>query len=332
MSSVAKAPPPLERLHRRAAGRAAGMGAEEAAAWIAGHGLLSMAAGEELPAAVRERLRPRVLETAAHNLYAVARFQEVVDALSGLPVCPLKGIHLLDTVYREDPQSRPLSDLDLLVPEPRVEEAVSRLAGLGLRETASSRGIRDVSPERVLTDGRLAVEVHSRLGIKHGRRSTWGEVTPVPGRLHDREVFVLDRETTLVHLVSHLVKHRPFSRLVWVEDVLRWTAGGVDAERAVARAGDLGALRSLVAGVRVLRRALGPLGLAAVPERPPGVAGGLAVRLNERLLWRDLLADPWSAGLGTPGSRTLSALLLSDRGGDALRFSGAKLAELLRRK
>ncbi|MFW6175869.1 MAG: nucleotidyltransferase family protein, partial [Acidobacteriota bacterium] len=244
----------------------------------------------------------------------------------------LKGIQLLDTVYREDPESRALGDLDLLVPRERVDEAVARLGSLGLEESALSHRIREVSPERFLTDGRLPVELHTRLGVKHGARSAWEDLRPRPGRVHGREVFTLDRETTLVHLVAHLVKHRPFSRLGWVEDVLRWIRRGLDAEGALARASELGALRSFVAGVGILRRALGPLGLPAVHGQALRPSGRLAVRFHDRLVWDDLLRDPWSAGPGSPFGRTLSVLLLVDRPGDVGGFLRAKLAERRQRR
>lgn len=328
-----------ERLVAGALERASGMAAEDAATWLVRHGFLSAAREAGLPPEVADRLTPRLREVAARNLHHVDLFRRIVDSLEGIPVCPLKGIHLLDTVYRDDPESRPLSDLDLLVPEAEIERAVARLRSLHLEETRVSRRIRRVSPERVLTDGTAVVELHTRLGMKHGWPSTWGNVAPRPGRVHGREVFVLDPETLLVHLVVHLVKHRPFSRLVWVEDVLRWiewtgergSEGGLDGTRAVARARELGAFRSLTAGVRILRRALGPLGLPEVPDAPSRPAGRAAVRLNERLVWRDLLRDPWAAGRGSAAGRALSALLLADRTADAGRFLRAKAVEVRRR-
>lgn len=309
-------------------GAGAGTGAE---VWR-GRGAGARSGPGALPPALRARLVGRLRDNAAQNLYAVARFQAVVDALEGIPVCPLKGIHLLGTIYREDPECRVLGDLDLLVPRDRVDEAVARLGPLGLEETPLSHRIREVSPERFLTDGRLPVELHTRLGVKHGARSAWEDLRPRPGRVHGRQAFTLDRETTLVHLVAHLVKHRPFSRLGWVEDVLRWIRRGVDAGGALARARELGALRSFVAGVGILRRALGPAGLPAVSGdalRPPG---HLAVRLHERLVWGDLLRDPWSAGPGRPLGRTLSVLLLADRPGDLGGFLRTKLAERWQRR
>lgn len=336
-------PDALETLHRRVAARVAGMPEAEAARWIAGHGLLSMAACAALPAGVRERLRDAVRRTAAHNLLAVARFQQVVDALAaaGVPVCPLKGIHLLDAVYRDDPGSRPLSDVDLLVPVGAADEAVARLEeALGLEETPLSRRLRGVHPERVLAGRAFVLELHTRLGTAHGWASTWEELSPAPGRIHDRDVHVLDRETVLVHLVTHLVRHRPLSRLVWVEDALRWGALGVDGARASAVARRLGGRRAFVAGLRAMRRGLlpdsGPELLADAADAAEAAAGpgDRLSRALERLLWPDLAAgrlpDPTSDATGgaLAAGKALSAVLLADRPGLALRYLGARAAEL----
>lgn len=326
-----------EALHRRVAERVAGMPEEDAAAWITGHGLLSMASCDALPAGVRERLRDRVRRTTAYNLFAVARFQEAVDALAGIPVCPLKGIHLLDTVYRDDPGSRPLADVDLLVPAGAVDEAVARLEeALGLAESPTSRRLRKVHPERVLAGQAFVLELHERLGYVHGWASTWDDLAPAPARVHGRAVHVLDRETTLVHLVTHLVKHRPLSRLVWVEDVARWAVRGVDGARAIEISRRIGAGRAFAAGVRAVRGLVGASFLPGVAE-PGGRPRGCLSPALERWLWPDLssgrLPDPSSelTGGAVAAGKALSALALADRPGLALRYLRIKGAELLLR-
>lgn len=326
-------------LHRRVAARVAGLEDQAAAAWIDGHALLSMAACEELPEGVRERLRERSRHVAAYALYAVERFRAIADALADpgaaggepIPLCPLKGIFLLDSIYRDDPGSRPLADLDLLVPAERIDEAVDRLRDrLGLVERRVSRRLRRFYPERILGSHHLEVELHSRLGYKHGAASAWSDLAPVPAEVHGRPVHALDRETTLVHLVSHLVKHRPLSRLGWVEDVLRWSERGVDGARATAVAERIGARRSLVAGVRVLRRVVGE-------DLLPGVPGGSGrssrwLGLHERRLWREIaggdLPDPPAGTAHSRSASLASAVFLADRPSHALRALAVKAAEL----
>jgi Uncharacterised nucleotidyltransferase len=193
----------------------------------------------------------------------------------------------------------------------------------------------------VLAGRSIEIEIHDRLGYKHGPVSAWHDLAPTPARVHDRPVFALDRETTLVHLVSHLVKHRPLSRLVWVEDVVRWCdAGPTDGERAGAIAARLGARRSFAAGLRVLRRVVGDDLLAGVPLE--GGLSGRAVALHERWLWRDL-ADGAHGGLPDPpdpygggdarsrSASVLSAMLFADRPSGAVRAVSVKAAEIVLR-
>ncbi|HEX2164294.1 MAG TPA: nucleotidyltransferase family protein [Thermoanaerobaculia bacterium] len=321
---------PLARFHDRAAAWAAALPDEAAADLLLGHGLYVLAGHPRLAEPVRRRLAEAGRRNLAANLFAVHRFGEVRDRLAGLDVCPLKGIHLLDTVYRADPGERRLGDLDLLVRRADADAAVAALAGLGLVEKRHPGA--DEAPERVLDDGRLAVELHTRLGIKHGPRSTWEDLSPAPGTLHGRPVHLLDAETTLVHLVAHWVKHGPFVDLRWSEDVLRWAAAGVDGERALTVARRLGAARSLVAGVRALRQAAGDELLPGVPATLPGLAGR-AIVWNERLVWRLDPADPFAAGRrSTPLARNLTAVLLADRAADAAAFVAAKRRELTARR
>lgn len=304
----------LEQLHHRAVAHAAALGPEAGPAWLLGHGLLAAVEHPLLTDAARRNL--------ARNLLLIHRFQGIADALAPLPLAPLKGLHLLDSVYRHDPEHRVLSDLDLLVRPRDAAVAVERLAALGYRETALS--LRDAARrhERVLTDGEVTVELHTRLGVQPGHRATWEELAPVAARLHHRDVHRLDDATTLVHLTAHFVKHGPFTALRWAEDVVRWASVVDDGgAAAVERARELGALRPLVAGVRALRRAAGEELLPAVPGEPGGAAGWV-VRWHERLVWGALRSEqPLTLGAaGTPWRRNLSAVLLADRAGDAVRF------------
>ena len=317
-----------ERLYDAAIVQAVDLGPADGARWLVGHGLLVLTGHPRLPAPLRPALVVALQRNAAANLLHVARFQEIADALGDLPFCPLKGLHLLATAYRDDPEHRVLTDLDLLVPEDDAVAAIARLAALGYREGAASRRLAADRHERVLSDGRLTVELHTRLGIKHGPHSTWADLAPRPGRVHDRDCHLLDAETTLVHLVTHFVKHGPFTRLGWAEDVLRWSERGVDGAAAFAVARRLGAARSFVAGVRALAALAGDDLLPAVPR---GTADRL-LELHERTVWSHLRPQPLHAGFASNAlRRNLSALLLADRPADAGAFLRAKGRELAQR-
>lgn len=328
------APSALDRFHDAAAARAAALPPERGLAWVRRHGLLALARHPGLPAALAEPLALDLRRNLASNLRWIHLFQRAADALGELPVCPLKGVHLLATVYASDPESRVLTDLDLLVPADRLDEAAGRLASaLGLAEPAGSRRARRFTAERQLTGGGVTVDLHSRLALRHGAASTWRQLAPVPLRVHGRDVHVLDRETAWVHLVTHWVRHGPYGVLRWVEDLLRWRETGVDSARAACVAWRLGALTSLVAGERALALVTGEPPPAAI-ENTAGALACTRAAAVERWLWRRLRPDPLaieiepgslSAG-GTP-VRTAAAVLLADGPVDAVRAIAAKAGE-----
>lgn len=302
--------------------------ANDAARWLIRHGLLAVNAHPALPTAYRPPLVAATQRNAAANLLRVRRFQDVVVALDGLAVAPLKGLHMLATVYRDDPEHRVLTDLDLLVRRAELATALDRLDRLGYRETAASRRVAAHRHERVLSDGTLTVELHTHLGMNHGAASAWDDLSPAPGRIHDRPCHLLDTETTLVHLVTHFVRHGPFTRLGWVEDILRWCEGEVDGARAAAIAGRLGAQRSFAAGVRALSALVGDDLLPSVPRR--GEDRRLA--WHQRLVWHGLDREPLVCGFASNGlRRNLSAVWLADRPGDAWAFLVSKGQELRHR-
>jgi len=318
------------RLYAEVAAHAAAMPPADGLAWVRRHGLLAIAREPGLPTALAEPLGRDLHRNLAANLRWVDLFQRAVDALDGIPVCPLKGIHLLATAYAGDPECRVLADLDLLVPAGRAGEAAGRLCvALGLEESAASRRAgRWSGHHRHLAGGGAVIEVHHRLAVRHGAASAWDDLAPQPAEIHGRRVRALDRETTWVHLVAHWVRHGPFAILRWVEDLLRWREGGIDAARAAAAAKRLGALTTLLAGERALARFTG--------EPPPEaleVAGGRLGRARaaaaERWLWRRLRPDPLAPGAAPDRAltRAAAAVLLADGPLDAARGLLAKIGE-----
>lgn len=318
---------PLERFHRDAARHAAGRPVDEAERWILRHGLLSLTRRPELTAELRQRLEDSVRRNLARNLLHTARFRDAVDALGDLPVCPVKGIYLLATVYADDPEHRVMSDLDLLVRAEDAPEAARRLQAelSDLEETDLSVALRHTEAARDLVSPDTRVDLHTRLTDSGG---AWSALDPAAGKIHGRRIFLLDAETVLAHLTIHFVRHGPFIRLGWAEDILRWSEQetALDGPRAVTCAGRLGGRRAFLAGTGLLRRTFG-LDLFPFVPRPSGAERAL-LALHEALVWRSLPQSPWTRGGTTsPGRRAVSGVLLADRPGHALAFLRARLTE-----
>lgn len=303
--------------------------------WLVSHGLVSLADEPRLAAATRARLREERHRNVAANLQRIDEFRRLRQATEGLPICPLKGIFLLDRIYAEAPGDRYLRDLDILVPLAGEAAILDRLAAdlgptAGVATDADDRHL--FAHDRPLRGRGALLDIHTRLGFQHGPRSGWEDLAPQPGTVHGCQVFCLDRETTLVHLVTHFVRHGPLARLAWVEDILRWIDRGVDLEESCAVAARLGAARSYRAGLERLRR------LTGIDLPPRFDLQGVTVsdswlhRLDLQL-WPALRReDPLPPKAANRLQRNLSALLLVDRPSDAARLVKVKAREVWERR
>jgi hypothetical protein len=309
---------PLDTFHERAARRAGAMPLDQAVPWLVGQGLFARAIRERLPEEHAARLVAAARRNLARNLHWIDAFARLVDALGEgpepIPVCPLKGITLLGSVYAQEPEARALTDLDVLVPESRIEEAIARLGErLGLRERPASAAARRHHHERTLEGERLVVDVHSRLGVGWGEATRYEALATTDAELHGRPVRLLADADTLVHLLGHLVRHGPFVRLAWAEDALRVARSGegVTVESLAEAASRLGARGVVLAGVSALRWLSNEAFLTGLEDR---------LRPSDRrrvsccvaLLWRRQRRD----SMGEPASgsvrRLLSGVLLAD--------------------
>jgi hypothetical protein len=122
-----------------------------------------------------ERLFKARRLTAVHNLLLRHELGKILEALrqSGIPALALKGIVLAYTNYL-DPSLRPMSDLDLLVPPGKREEAVLILRTLGYeypegvlaRHRDPNRRlsqVKEFAPPLQLRASAVLVEIHSQL-------------------------------------------------------------------------------------------------------------------------------------------------------------------------
>lgn len=239
-----------------------------AAAWLTTHRLHVLRDHPDLIPALRDHLTQLRRRTLAQNIVLIRAFTDVVHALSAgdgsprpIPVAPLKGIALLDTVYSADIGLRPMTDLDLLVPEDRIEQAIARLAPLGYAEPEPSHRLRRVMHHRALRGPRAILELHTKLGQALVPRSTWRHVDPCPATVHGVPAHRLSPAAELVHLLIHFYLHRPFTVLGWLDEILSLahTLPAEDQEHTIpAVASRLLCRTPLAITVELLRRTLGP--------------------------------------------------------------------------
>jgi hypothetical protein len=175
-----------------------------------------------VPAASTARLRDASRASAARNLLLIADLGRILRAMraGGIPVIPLKGAFLAESVYG-DIALRPMADLDLLVKPADLPRAIDTLRQLGYRSeqpfdpVAQQSGFQDMPPMR--RPGGAMVELH------------WTLVTPLCGaRIDERELAglwersvpatiagapsrALAPEDLLLHLCMHASVHHRFA-------------------------------------------------------------------------------------------------------------------------
>jgi Uncharacterised nucleotidyltransferase len=213
-----------------------------------------------------------------------------VGVLNGVDIEPvlLKGaIRLLDGLY-PDPGWRMLRDLDILIPEPRWQDALHALQGAGYALTCaadSAVGLRRPG-------GLAAVDVHKEIfstsrqeRLLRGREVVDGARPTVIGS-------AVVRVPSMLHQVVHLVGHGQISSYnyalgrVGLRDrleagaLVRWGAEPVDWDAVLARFAAAGYRRPLLSFLLALRDGA----LVAVP--PPGKIDALTMLQERRIAWQ----------------------------------------------
>ena len=231
----------------------------EALRWLLAHRLILLEAEPGLAADLKRELVSTRVQIAAGNALAVQAFQEVTDVLDPTAVMPLKGIVLLETLYSEKPGTRPLKDIDLLVPEADVDEAIARLEPLGWNEVPHSRQQRGLDHERTLKKGWLTLDIHQRLSFVYGHHTQFNQLPKLRSTLHGRSVFCLTPAAELVYAVVHCYKHGLFSSLLWIDEIVALAERGAHISRnevtGIAR--QMGCRHPLAVATILLREALG---------------------------------------------------------------------------
>lgn len=169
-----------------------------------------------VPPDIVERLRRICLITVARNNLNAQAVSELLAAFreARVPLLVLKGVALLNTVYREAQQLRSFVDIDLLVREADLSRAHGVLVDLGY--TPQGDGMT-VSPDMyhlpMYMRAGERVELHFDLAKGHAPfrvalPELWSRARSIP--VNGEEMLVFSPEDMLLHGAMHLSFHKEF--------------------------------------------------------------------------------------------------------------------------
>ena len=250
-----------------------------------------------VPEMVMEVLHESVLTSATRSMLMLHAAGDILGALKaqGLDVIGLKGLYLVENVYR-DISMRTFSDLDLLVRKNDLDTAIGCLKGLGyaLETYYSSQDVnRDIKHAPPMSKpGGPYVEVHWTIleedePFTIDVRGLWERA--VPAQVAGVDGLALGVEDLLLHLCLHLgYQHHlkiGLRGLYDVAEVLRHFRGQVDWEKATEIARQWGVERVIWLVLKLAEEMLGvevPLdvyGRLVAGEIPENVLADARVQL-----------------------------------------------------
>jgi hypothetical protein len=256
------------------------------------------AAGFRPPVEIERALGVALLRASDKLVRLNIRLRDIATRMqaAGVPLLVLKGPVLGPLLY-PSASFRPFSDLDLLVPEPYMDQAEAILGECGLAELAyppevarreHADHVHDGAEFHrmfVSADDQELIELHLdplQLGMRltpEGAR--WSRAVPVAGL---PGALMLSLPDQLVHLSVHAHKHG-FNRLVWLKDLdllIRGQADAMDWARALEIARAEGVTASVWYALFLSRKLLGtPVPPAWLRQTRPAAP----LRLIYRCVW-----------------------------------------------
>ena len=184
------------------------------------HHLRGLDNRNQIPAQAMGQLKATYVANVARNLYFQAELRRALEVLKTqeIPVILLKGAALAGTVY-EDVGLRPMSDLDLLVPEELVHTAQAAVRELGYRPVGSQEEQDDTEQHHQHMPGLVGVgkpvlfEIHRHIvrrdSVLHFNiDGFWSRAQEVS--LVGTGALVLAPEDLLIHLSLNFFLDRRF--------------------------------------------------------------------------------------------------------------------------
>jgi hypothetical protein len=168
----------------------------------------------------RDEARRVQLETLANNMRLMNTFRRVVEDL-GVPVMPLKGVYLWETLYKGREHLRPAHDVDLMIHPSDVSAAVERMKKANYELILNSaRNLGSHFRAYAPTGEKIDFHMRVALNLKTGMES----FLPRPGTCLGVECLMPDdgRHTSFLgwHLLKHIFEGGGV-RLAWVDEYFR---------------------------------------------------------------------------------------------------------------
>ena len=171
-----------------------------------------------VPARVALRLADALLRNTLNNLRLNAEMASVLDALEveSIPLIPLKGIVLANTVYK-NAGLREMNDIDVLAHPGDLRRIIEILTGMGYGPAHPidvEWGVENLHHLPAMIKGNIKLEVHWT--ITHPNATY--NVAPdglwersLPARIAGRKTLVFSAEDMLLHLCLHTSYLHPFN-------------------------------------------------------------------------------------------------------------------------
>ena len=246
---------------------------------LAGFLAVSAAAGSiDISGPLADRLRLRLREEATQAVWLEGELMRLAPLLDGFPVVVLKGPVLAHAAY-PDPLLRPFTDLDLLIPGPRLEEFVVALATFGYRrarpEPAPGFDARVGKAITLTHPGGVVIDLHRNL--VSGAKAASIEVDEI---VADRVTVAVGSmavpapswEAHLIECALHAVIGDGLARALSLRDVAQVALDPrLDVDAAIALAARWQVSDALADGLRAATDGLGlapPDALAAMAGEP----------------------------------------------------------------
>lgn len=191
-----------------------------------------------LPPYIAAKWNEEVSHIAAENICKLTALKEIAAMFNtgNIPIVLLRGISSAWSRY-PTPELRPMADIDILVPNEKLEEILMLFHYYGYLPVKS--GELNFCHPRF---NNVVVDLHLNCFPWYSNKDMkllWKNVKPCE-KFNNSSVFVLPDEEALIAEACHATLCHGFTKLLWLEDIALLTHKEIDWERVWVIAKDFG--------------------------------------------------------------------------------------------